>query len=116
MRIDNPLVFGSLTTSGSVLWQASGSFTGSFVGNGANLTGIIPQGTISSSAQLADAISGSINSLTSSFFTSASVSKNTITFIQADGSTSALTVDTGSSASGGGSGAGFPCNSYSIWR
>ena len=61
MRIDNPLVFGSLTTSGSVLWQASGSFTGSFVGNGANLTGIIPQGTISSSAQLADAISGSIN-------------------------------------------------------
>ena len=108
MRIDNPLVFGSLRTSGSVLWQASGSFTGSFVGNGANLTGIIPQGTISSSAQLADAISGSINSLTSSFFTSASVSKNTITFIQADGSTSTLTVDTGSSVAGGGSGAGFP--------
>mgnify|MGYP005623244535 FL=1 len=108
MRIDNPLIFGSLTTSGSVLWQASGSFTGSFVGNGANLTGVIPQGTISSSAQLADAISGSINSLTSSFFTSASVSKNTITFTQADGSTSALTVNTGSSASGGGSGAGFP--------
>ena len=107
MRIDNPLLFGSLTTSGSFLFKASGSFTGSFTGDGSKLTNIIPQGTVSSSAQLASAISGSINSLTSSFFTSASVSKNTITFTQANGSTSALTVDTGSSSSGG-SGAGFP--------
>ena len=101
MRIDNPLLFGSLTTSGSFLFKASGSFTGSFTGDGSKLTNIIPQGTVSSSAQLASAISGSINSLTSSFFTSASVSKNTITFTQANGSTSALTVDTGSSSSGG---------------
>ena len=107
MRIDNPLLFGSLTTSGSFLFKASGSFTGSFTGDGSKLTNIIPQGTVSSSAQLASAISGSINSLTSSFFTSASVSKNTITFTQANGITSALTVDTGSSSSGG-SGAGFP--------
>lgn len=107
MRIDNPLIFGSFTTSGSILFQASGSFTGSFTGDGTNLTGILPQGTVSSSAQLADAISGSINSLTSSFFTSASVSNNTITFTQANGTTSALTVDTGSVVAGG-SGAGFP--------
>ena len=113
MRIDNPLLFGSLTTSGSFLFKASGSFTGSFTGDGSKLTNIIPQGTVSSSAQLASAISGSINSLTSSFFTSASVSKNTITFTQANGSTSALTVDTGSS-SGGGSGAGFPFSGNAV--
>lgn len=107
MRIDNPLLFGSLRTSGSFLWQASGSFTGSFTGDGSNLTGIVPDGLISSSAQIADAISGSINSLTSSFFTSASVALNTITFTQADGTTSALTINTGSVVAGG-SGAGFP--------
>lgn len=113
MRIDNPLLFGSLTTSGSFLWEASGSFTGSFRGDGSNLTGILPAGTVSSSAQLADAISGSINSLTSSFFTSASVVRNTITFTKADGNTTALTVDTGSS-SGGGSGAGFPFSGNAV--
>ena len=107
MRIDNPLLFGSFRTSGSFYWQASGSFTGSFQGDGSNLTGIIPNGLISSSAQLAGEISGSINSLTSSFITSASVTRNTITFTQGDGSTSSLTVDTGSAVAGG-SGDGFP--------
>ena len=52
MRIDNPLLFGSFRTSGSFLWQASGSFTGSFQGDGSNLTGTTPQGTVSSSAQI----------------------------------------------------------------
>ena len=52
MRIDNPLLFGSLRTSGSFLWQASGSFTGSFQGDGSHLTGTTPQGTVSSSAQI----------------------------------------------------------------
>ena len=107
MRIDNPLLFGSLRTSGSFLWQASGSFTGSFTGDGSNLTGILPDNLISSSAQLAGEISGSINSLTSSFITSASVVRNTITFTQGDGSISSLTVDTGSVVVGG-SGDGFP--------
>lgn len=111
MRIDNPLLFGSLRTSGSFLWQASGSFTGSFTGDGSNLTGIVPDGLISSSAQIADAISGSINSLTSSFLTSASVALNTITFTQADGTTSAVTIDTGSA---GGSGQGFPFNGDAV--
>ena len=53
MRIDNPLLFGSLRTSGSFLWQASGSFTGSFQGDGSQLTGVSAAGTISSSAQIA---------------------------------------------------------------
>ena len=52
MRIDNPLLFGSLRTSGSFFWQASGSFTGSFQGDGSQLTGTTPQGTVSSSAQI----------------------------------------------------------------
>ena len=52
MRIDNPLLFGSFRTSGSFLWQASGSFTGSFQGDGSHLTGTTPQGTVSSSAQI----------------------------------------------------------------
>ena len=76
MRIDNPLIFGSFTTSGSILFQASGSFTGSFTGDGTNLTGILPQGTVSSSAQLADAISGSINSLLIFMLVAASILQN----------------------------------------
>ena len=53
MRIDNPLLFGSFRTSGSFYWQASGSFTGSFQGDGSQLTGVAAAGTISSSAQIA---------------------------------------------------------------
>lgn len=60
MRIDNPLLFGSLRTSGSFLWQASGSFTGSFQGDGSALTGVSAAGTISSSNQIASEISGSL--------------------------------------------------------
>jgi hypothetical protein len=62
MRIDNPLLFGSLRTSGSFLWQASGSFTGSFQGDGSQLTGISAAGTISSSNQIANEISGALGS------------------------------------------------------
>jgi len=60
MRIDNPLLFGSLRTSGSFFWQASGSFTGSFQGDGSQLTGISAEGTISSSNQIANEISGAL--------------------------------------------------------
>jgi hypothetical protein len=60
MRIDNPLLFGSLRTSGSFFWQASGSFTGSFQGDGSGLTGLSADGTISSSNQIASEISGAL--------------------------------------------------------
>lgn len=60
MRIDNPLLFGSLRTSGSFFWQASGSFTGSFQGDGSGLTGLTAEGTISSSNQIASEISGAL--------------------------------------------------------
>ena len=39
----------------------SGSFTGSFIGDGSGLTGVVAEGTISSSAQIATDISGSGN-------------------------------------------------------
>lgn len=54
----------------------SGSFTGSFTGDGSALTGVVAAGTISSSAQIADEISGSgdvrfeaLNAVTSSYAT-----------------------------------------------
>jgi len=39
----------------------TGSFTGSFVGDGSGLTGVVASGTLSSSAQIADDISGSLS-------------------------------------------------------
>jgi hypothetical protein len=71
----NTLVSGSLTTTGG----ASGSFSGSFRGDGSGLTGI--------SGGSAD---------TGSLLTTASVSLNTITFTKGDASTFNITVDTGS--------------------
>ena len=41
--------------------DVTGSFTGSFTGDGSGLTGVVAAGTISSSAQLADDISGSFS-------------------------------------------------------
>jgi len=55
---------------------------------------------LSSSAQIASDISGSINSLTSSFFTSASVVLNTITFTKGNGSTANIQISTGSGGAG----------------
>jgi len=43
------------------LTDASGSFSGSFVGDGSGLTGVTADGTLSSSAQIADDISGSLS-------------------------------------------------------
>ena len=43
------------------LTDATGSFTGSFTGDGSGLTGVTAAGTLSSSAQIADDISGSLS-------------------------------------------------------
>ena len=43
------------------LTDATGSFTGSFTGDGSGLTGLVATGTLSSSAQIADDISGSLS-------------------------------------------------------
>lgn len=73
----------------------SGSFSGSFVGNGSGLTGV----------------GGSTS--TGSLLTTASVNLNTITFTKGDGSTFPITVNTGSGG-GGGSGAGFPFSGNAV--
>ena len=62
----------------------TGSFTGSFAGDGSQLTGV-----------------GGGSTDTGSLLTTASVSLNTITFTKGDGSTFPITVDTGSGGGGG---------------
>ena len=72
----------TLTYTGGLL-KATGSFTGSFKGDGSGLTGIS---------------GGSTN--TGSLLLTASVSLNTITFTKGDGSTFPIIVDTGSGGGG----------------
>jgi len=69
----------------------SGSFSGSFEGNGSGLTGVISSSYASTSSLALE------NVIT------ASVSSNTITFTKGDDSTFSLIVDTGSTALPGGS-------------
>ena len=66
----------------------SGSFSGSFQGDGSNLTGVV--------VTTADTASSTPNALTT-----ASVSSNVITFTKGDASTFNITVDTGSAGGGG---------------
>ena len=96
--------------SGSTLFGNSSDdthvFTGSLlVTNGItgsiNFNSLVNRPTLlSSSAQIASDISGSINSLTSSFFTSASVFLNTLTFTKGNGTTADITIHTGSGDGG----------------
>ena len=65
----------------------SGSFSGSFQGDGSNLTGVV--------VTTADTASSTPNALTT-----ASVSSNVITFTKGDASTFNITVDTGSAGGG----------------
>tara|TARA_Y100000385_G_scaffold138614_1_gene144001 strand:- start:1770 stop:5663 length:3894 start_codon:yes stop_codon:yes gene_type:complete len=67
----SPIVVGDPVTfefpiTGSIF---SGSFTGSFAGDGSQLTNVLPAGVLSSSAQIADDISGSFGASSASFST-----------------------------------------------
>ena len=75
MRIHNPFVTGCFSVGGSkavdftdATGGVSGSFSGSFKGSitAGSVTEVLPSGTVSSSAQLADDISGSFTSVSSS--------------------------------------------------
>jgi hypothetical protein len=83
LTFDNSIL--SITGNVTATSISASLFSGSFVGDGSNLTGI-------------EGIT------TSSLLTTASVSLNTITFTKGDASTFDITVDTGS----GGGGAAFP--------
>ena len=95
---ENSFIIGSNLTSNKACYTfmnnldvagvVSGSiFSGSFIGDGSNLTGI----------------SGSGSTNTGSLLTTASVSSNTITFTKGDNSTFNITVNTGSGGGGGNS-------------
>jgi len=81
----------------------TGSFSGSFIGDGSNVTGVISSSYALTASHALNAGGGGSTD-TGSLLTTASVSLNTITFTKGDGSTFPITVDTGS----GGGGAGFP--------
>ena len=96
---------GGTTDTGSLLTTASATNnTLTFTKGDSNTfdviidTGSLKDGLISSSAQIADEISGSLNGPSGSFLTTASVSNNDVTFTKGDGTTFTLTVDTGSGA------------------
>ena len=95
---------------------ASGSFSGSFQGEGSGVTGIISSSyalsssvapftgitgkptLISSSIQIKNDISGSVNAATASLLTTASATDNIITFTRGTGTTFNVTIDTGSTS------------------
>ena len=95
---------------------ASGSFSGSFQGEGSGVTGIISSSyalsssvapftgitgkptLISSSIQIRNDISGSVNAATASLLTTASATDNIITFTRGTGTTFNVTIDTGSTS------------------
>ena len=96
---------GGTTNTGSLLTTASATNNTLTFTKGDSTTfdviidtGSLKDGLISSSAQIADEISGSLNGPSGSFLTTASVSNNDVTFTKGDGTTFTLTVDTGSSA------------------
>ena len=89
IKVNNILPFsGTIITANEL--NASGSFSGSFQGDGSQLTGI--------------AIPGSV---TGSLIATASISLNTITFTKGDGTTFPITVDTGSAGSAGSNSGSF---------
>ena len=104
--VSSSIIFNSGSTLFGDTQNDTHIFTGSLsVTNG--ITGSTDFNTLvnrptllSSSAQIASDISGSVNSLTSSFFTSASVSLNTITFTKGNGSTADIQINTGSGGAG----------------
>lgn len=87
-------------------------FSGSFIGNGSSLTGLVTPSQTSSFITNSQTSSFITNSQTGSYLTTASVSLNTITFTKANGTTFPITVNTGSG--GGGSGTGFPFSGSAI--
>ena len=92
-------ITGSLTVSGSDITVLGGTF----VGDGSGLTGItasLPNGVISSSTQL-DNLGYVQSNITSSSIITSSANLNVITFTKGDGSTFAITVNTGSGGGGG---------------
>ena len=107
----------NLDGSGSVT-NMSGSFSGSFEGEGSGVTGVISSSyavsasvapfdgltgrptLVSSSIQLSSDISGSVNAATASLINTASATLNVLTFTKGDNSTFTVTVDTGSGGGG----------------
>ena len=96
----------------------SGSFSGSFEGEGSGVTGIISSSyavsasvapfseltgkptLVSSSIQIGNDISGSVNAATASLVTTASAAENVVTFTKGDSSTFTVTIGTGSGGGG----------------
>src|SRR6056300_801848 len=90
MRIDSPILIGTVLNSGSSNASLTGSFTGSFTGDGSGLTGVgggvssyadltdVPSNIISSSVQF-NALSNTSASfaLTASYATNAGISSYT---------------------------------------
>ena len=88
MRLHNPAITGSLTVSGSSnvdFTSATGGVSGSF--RASDIKSAIPANTVSASAQLSTAISGSFTEASSSF--SIRIARN-------EGTGSSLTSDSGS--------------------
>ena len=91
MRLHNPAITGSLTVSGSSnvdFTSATGGVSGSF--RASDIKSAIPANTVSASAQLSTAISGSFTEASSSF--SIRIARN-------EGTGSSLTSDSGSFSS-----------------
>ena len=93
--------FDYSSTTGEV--GATGSFTGSFTGDGSGLTGVANATSASYATTASYALNaGGGSTDTGSLLITASAANNVITFTKGDASTFAVTVDTGSGGGGGG--------------